>query len=239
MEGTDYKGMNVFQKINEVKKVVKVLKKDAETSGKGAYSYISGSQILALIKEKMEEVGLLFLPVATQHRGYQTFEYKNSYGDLKTDFLVDGKLIYEWINIDNPEDRQRVEFEYYGQQNDLSKAFGSGLTYSERYLLLKSLGVPTDEDDPDRENQDKQKKGKDNPPPSSEGKNKGRETREKSKWAQVNDLLKNSSIELASVNEWIAKKFGKPIKINDLTDEQFKSLITALKKQIEKEESDE
>ena len=51
MEGTDYKGMNVFQKINEVKRVVKVLKKDAETSGKGAYSYISGSQILALIKE--------------------------------------------------------------------------------------------------------------------------------------------------------------------------------------------
>ena len=94
-------------------------------------------------------------------------------------------------------------------------------------------------DDPDRENQDKQKKGKDNPAPSSEGKNKGREAREKSKWAQVNDLLKNSSIELASVNEWIAKKFGKPIKINDLTDEQFKSLITALKKQIEKEESDE
>ena len=50
----DYKGMNVFQKINEVKKVVKVLKKDAETSGKGAYSYVSGAQILALIKDKME-----------------------------------------------------------------------------------------------------------------------------------------------------------------------------------------
>ncbi len=232
-------GLNVYQKINEVKKTVKVLTKDAETSGKGAYSYVSGSQILALIKEKMEEVGLLFLPVGTEHRNYQTFDYKNSYGDAKTDFLVDGKLTYEWINIDEPSDRQRVEFEYYGERNDLSQAFGSALTYSERYLLLKSLGVPTDEDDPDRENQDKQKKGKDNPPSSSEGKNKGREAREKSKWAQVNDLLKNSSIELASVNEWIAKKFGKPIKINDLTDEQFKSLITALKKQIEMEESDE
>ncbi len=241
MEGTDYKGMNVFQKINEVKRVVKVLKKDAETSGKGAYSYISGSQILALIKEKMEEVGLLFLPVATQHRGYQTFEYKNSYGDLKTDFLVDGKLIYEWINIDNPEDRQRVEFEYYGQQNDLSKAFGSGLTYSERYLLLKSFGAPTDEDDPDSKNEDKkkatpsqaEKKG------SGKGQNPSREARSKSKWAVVNELIKNSSIELASVTEWIIKKFGKSIKINDLTDEQFELLTSALKKQIEKEESDE
>ena len=33
---------NLYQKINEVKKVVKTFKKDAETSGKGAYSYISG-----------------------------------------------------------------------------------------------------------------------------------------------------------------------------------------------------
>ena len=42
-------GLNVYQKINEVKKTVKVLTKDAETSGKGAYSYVSGSQILALM----------------------------------------------------------------------------------------------------------------------------------------------------------------------------------------------
>lgn len=98
--------MNVYQKINEVKKSVKVFSKDAETSGKGAYSYVSGAQILALIKDKMEEVGLLFLPVGTEHRNYQTFDYKNSYGDTKTDFLVDGKLVYEWINIDEPTDRQ-------------------------------------------------------------------------------------------------------------------------------------
>lgn len=235
-------GLNVYQKINEVKKVVKAFTKDAETSGKGAYSYTSGSQILALIKEKMEEVGLLFLPVGTEHRNYQTFEHKNSYGDTKTDFLVDGKLIYEWINIDEPTDRQRVEFEYYGQQNDLSKAFGSALTYSERYLLLKSFGAPTDEDDPDRVTEEKRKKN-DSSPKEAKGQNKeqskAREAREKSKWAQVNELIKNSSIELASVTEWITKKFGKPIKINDLTDEQFNLLITALKKQIEKEESDE
>lgn len=231
-------GLNVYQKINEVKKVVKAVTKDAETTGYGAYSYTSGSQILALIKDKMEEVGLLFLPVGTEHRSYQTFDYKNSKGDTKTDFLVDGKLIYEWINIDNPDDRQRVEFEYYGQQNDLSKAFGSALTYSERYLLLKSFGAPTDEDDPDRVTEDKHKKG--SPPQQPpKGQKETREPRGKTKWAEVNELIKNSSIELASVTEWITKKFGKPIKINDLTDEQFNLLVTALKKQIAKEESDE
>ena len=225
--------MNVYQKIIEVKKVVKNFLKDAETSGKGSYTYTSGSQILSAIKEKMEEIGLLFLPVETVHRGWTTFNYKNSYGDDKTDFIVEGELFYEWINADEPTDRQRVSFEYYGQQNDISKAFGSALTYSERYLLLKSLGAPTDEDDPDKHTDDKKQRQTTTPPPTQRPQNAPQERREKSKWAQVNDLIKNSEITLASVNEWIAKSFGKAIKINNLTDEQFNKLMTALRKKIE------
>ncbi|MBO5416089.1 MAG: ERF family protein [Clostridia bacterium] len=227
--------MNVYQKIIEVKKVVKNFLKDAETSGKGSYTYTSGSQILSAIKEKMEEIGLLFLPVETVHRGWTTFNYKNSYGDDKTDFIVEGELFYEWINADEPTDRQRVSFEYYGQQNDISKAFGSALTYSERYLLLKSLGAPTDEDDPDKHTDDKKQRQTTTPPPTQRPQNAPQERREKSKWAQVNDLIKNSEITLASVNEWIAKSFGKAIKINNLTDEQFNKLMTALRKKIEGE----
>ena len=227
--------MNVYQKIIEVKKVVKNFLKDAETSGKGSYTYTSGSQILSTIKEKMEEIGLLFLPVETVHRGWTTFNYKNSYGDDKTDFIVEGELFYEWINADEPTDRQRVSFEYYGQQNDISKAFGSALTYSERYLLLKSLGAPTDEDDPDKHTDDKKQRQTTTPPSTQRPQNAPQERREKSKWAQVNDLIKDSEITLASVNEWIAKSFGKAIKINNLTDEQFNKLMTALRKKIEGE----
>ena len=227
--------MNVYQKIIEVKKVVKCFLKDAETSGKGSYTYTSGSQILSAIKEKMEEIGLLFLPVETVHRGWTTFNYKNSYGDDKTDFIVEGELFYEWINADEPTDRQRVSFEYYGQQNDISKAFGSALTYSERYLLLKSLGAPTDEDDPDKHTDDKKQRQTTTPPPSQRPQNATQERREKSKWAQVNDLIKDSEITLASVNEWIVKSFGKAIKINNLTDEQFNKLMAALRKSIEGE----
>lgn len=241
--------MNVFQKINEVKKVVKTLTKDAETSGKGAYSFVSGAQILSLIKDKMEEIGLLFLPVETESRGWKTFNYKNSYGDEKTDFIVEGKLVYEWINCDEPSDRQRVLFDYYGQQNDVSKAFGSALTYSERYLLLKSLGAPTDEDDPDNKTESKReqkatpdgKKGDSNPPPSngnkSQGNNKGaRQRSDKSKYAQVVELIKDSELKLNDVTDWIVKQFGSNIRINNLTDEQFNTLMKALRKHIKEED---
>lgn len=223
--------MNVFQKINEVKKVVKVFERDDRTSGKGAYTFVSGAQILSAIKDKMEELGLLFLPVETEHRGWTTFDYKNSYGEVKTDFVVDGKLVYEWINCDDPNDRQRVSFEYYGQQNDISKAFGSALTYSERYLLLKSLGVPTSEDDPDNNDEDKSPR---KAPQGQSGKGKSEKptTTTKSKWAQVNDLIKDTDITIPQVTEWIIKKYKKDIKINNLTDEQFNALVEALKKKL-------
>lgn len=208
--------MNLYQKINEVKKVVKTLSKDAETSGQRAYSYVSGSQILSMIKAKMEELGLLFLPVKTESRGWTTFEYENASGNSKTDFIVEGIVSYEWINIEEPSERQRVDFDYYGQQNDISKAFGSALTYSERYLLLKSLGAPTDEDDPDKTTEDK----KSNRPTLQ------------SKYSIIQSLIKGSKITNIDIEKWIVAKFGAILRINDLTDEQFEELKRALEKKL-------
>lgn len=80
-------------------------------------------------------------------------------------------------------------------------------------------------------------------PPQEQTPNKSQtsqnKAQEKSKWATVNELIKNSTITLASVNEWTLKKFGKTIKINSLTDEQFNILTSALKRQIEREEQSE
>ena len=209
--------MNLYQKINEVKKVVKTLSKDAETSGDRAYSYVSGSQILSMIKSKMEEIGLLFLPVKTESSGWTTFDYTLASGKSKTDFIVEGKMSYEWINVDEPNERQRVDFDYYGQQNDISKAFGSALTYSERYLLLKSLGAPTDEDDPDKKTEDK----------------KGNSASKlKSKYSIIQDLIKGSALTSADVDKWISAKFNKLIRINDLNEEQFELLKNSIMRKV-------
>lgn len=209
--------MNLYEKINEVKKVVKTLSKDAETNGDRAYSYVSGSQILSMIKSKMEEIGLLFLPVKTESRGWTTFDYTLASGKSKTDFIVEGYVSYEWINVDEPSERQRVDFDYYGQQNDISKAFGSALTYSERYLLLKSLGAPTDEDDPDKKTEDK----------------KGNSASKlKSKYSIIQDLIKGSALTSADVDKWISAKFNKLIRINDLNEEQFELLKNSIMRKV-------
>lgn len=60
-------------------------------------------------------------------------------------------------------------------------------------------------------------------------------TQQKTKWAQVNELLKESDLSISDVTDWIVKKYKKSIKINDLSDKQFEELMTALKKAIEGE----
>ena len=137
--------MNLYQKIVEIRKEAKGFTKDAKSYN---YKYVTGNQILEKIRDKMNELNLLLIP-STKLGEHHTHEYITSKGKDALDFVVSGEMSYTWIDGDKPEDRLTMEWAYYGQQDDISKAYGSALTYSERYFLLKCLGLPTDEDDPD------------------------------------------------------------------------------------------
>ena len=142
--------LNLLQKLVEIRKSIDVFKKDTEGYG---YSYVSGSQILRKIKDKMDEHQVLLIPhigdMQDTTYDYQVWDKENSKLKDKTDFVVKGDMHYEWINAENPEETIKIPWKIYGQQDDISKAYGTALTYSERYFLLKFFGVPTDEEDPD------------------------------------------------------------------------------------------
>lgn len=142
---SESKPLNLWQKIVQVRMVAEGFSKDGKSYG---YSYVTGNQVLGKIKDKMNELNLLLFP-STKVGEHHTHAYKTNKGKDALDFVVKGEMSYTWINGDNPTERETVTWAYYGQQDEISKAYGSGLTYSERYYLLKSLGLPTDEDDPD------------------------------------------------------------------------------------------
>lgn len=137
--------LNLYQKIVEVRKIAEGFSKDKSSYN---YSYVSGNQVLSKIKDKMNELNLLLFPSTTMGE-HHTHAYKTKKGKDVIDFVVKGEASYTWINGDEPSEREVISWAYYGQQDDISKAYGSALTYSERYFLLKCLGLPTDEDDPD------------------------------------------------------------------------------------------
>lgn len=146
------KPLNLHMKLVEVRKSIDGFTKDQKGYN---YSYISGTQVLAKIKQKMDELYLLLYP-AINTQEFQGFPYKDKFGKDKHDFLVHGDMSYKWVNAEKPDEEIIIPWKYTGQQADISQAFGSGLTYSERYFLLKFFGVPTDDDDPDKKTYDKQ-----------------------------------------------------------------------------------
>lgn len=135
---------NLYQKIADVKANIADFTKD--TKGYN-YDYVSGSQILHKIRSKMEENQLLLFPSIKDTRyAHITVLVK---GKEKPNILVEMDMTYTFLNTENPEEKLEVPFFAIGHQDDASKAYGTALTYAERYFLLKFFNIPTDEDDAD------------------------------------------------------------------------------------------
>lgn len=71
------------------------------------------------------------------------------YEEINNEVLVNADMYWCWINNDDPDERIDVPWEIIGQQSDAAQAFGSSLTYSHRYFLLKFFNIATPDDDPD------------------------------------------------------------------------------------------
>ena len=140
--------MNIYQKLVEVRKTVEFLKKESD----GLHAkYNKGSQVIFALREKLDELGLVLLPMIIEHK-------------------LDGinvilTMTMRWVNAEKPEEIVDIPWCAYGKnKNDCAMAFGSALTYAERYFLLKSNLIATDKDDPDIKKPPEN--GIDIPPPS-------------------------------------------------------------------------
>ena len=140
--------MNIYQKLITLKDHIGGFSKDKKSFG---YEYVSGSQVLNKIKDKMNELQIFLYPEVDYNTlSWEKHEYLNSRGEQKLDFIVTFKLTYKWINAEDPTDFIEVGWLAVGQQaGDIAKAVGTALTYNERYFLLKTFGLPTDCDDSD------------------------------------------------------------------------------------------
>lgn len=135
------------EKLMELKKLVSIMKKDSEGHG---YNYVSEESILLALNDKMIELGIKLTPHFVPGTLYsEVVNYQNAKGQSKTDVLVRSELQFIWKDIKTGE-TEVVDWGLLGQQADGSQALGSGLTYANRYFLLKYFNVTTSNDDPDK-----------------------------------------------------------------------------------------
>jgi len=148
--------MNLFAKLSQIRKSVEVVQTDKAGYG---YRYVTDEALLAKITGGMTKYHVSLVPQivpGTTHIDKYHYEKlkkgKSGTPDIiepQNEILVDAEMIYSWVNNDNPDDRIDVPWVMVGQQADASQAFGSALTYSMRYFLLKFFAVATPDDDPD------------------------------------------------------------------------------------------
>lgn len=147
--------MNIYQKLAKIRKPVEVLQKNK--SGYG-YKYVTEDVILSKITGLMDKLGVSLIPnivigsLKVEPYGYKKTKSTKSgeiYDERVNEILVSCDMEWHWVNNENPADRVIVPWALVGQQSDASQAFGSGLSYSSRYFMLKYFNVATSDDDPD------------------------------------------------------------------------------------------
>lgn len=132
--------MNIYQKLIEVRKAVPYLKKDNQGY---KFKYVSSSQTLGALKQKMDDLGLLLIPgvLKQETRDHTTKEGKHEYFTILD-------MTYKWVDAEKPEDSICCTWTGHGLDPG-EKGVGKALTYAEKYFMLKFFNIPTDKDDPD------------------------------------------------------------------------------------------
>ncbi len=134
-------------KLLDLKKKVAIMQKNGKGYG---YDFVTEESILLLINDDMIENGLKltpsFVPGTLQT---EIVNYVDSKGKSKTDILAKSEMKFTWEDI-NTGESEVIDWLMIGQQGDGSQALGSGLTYANRYFLLKYFNVATSKDDPDK-----------------------------------------------------------------------------------------
>ena len=133
---------NIYQKLQTIQSKLNHLTKTEENKFQH-YKYVSGYQILTILKPLLTETKLILL-----------------FSDTKEGFVKE-KPEKEWvvsyqkqailINSENKQEHLTFHFWACGQNTDLAKAKGSAETYAVKYFLQKFFLIPTSENlDPDR-----------------------------------------------------------------------------------------
>lgn len=145
----------LYDKIANIRETVEAIQKNKQGYG---YKYVSEDEVLAKVsaglKKYQIDVYPRIVPNTMQVVPYTAKKNKvlkdgTILEDCINEIIVSAEMEFEWVNLENPEDKIIIPWTIVGQQSDASQAFGSGLTYCMRYFYLKFFKTATVEDDPD------------------------------------------------------------------------------------------
>jgi len=205
--------MNIYQKINEVMKNIEYLTKDDQVEfGNTKYKAISEEKVTTAVRNELVKQGIVILPVQQESENKELIRTEKS-----VNMLSSVHVRYRIINIDDPTDFVEVESNGTGVDTQ-DKGVGKAMTYSYKYMLLRTFAIPTGED-PDKVS-------------SAEEDYKIAKEVETSKISQtkvqaLEKAISNNNISNDKVNE-VLNKFGYK-SISDILIKDYMNVVNAFK----------
>lgn len=199
--------IGLYQKISKVMQDIQYLAKDGKIEYKNTrYKAITEEKVTGAVREALIKHGLVIIPVEQEH--------------LKEGTLTTVNTKYKIIDIDTG------QFEIIASSgtgvDTQDKGVGKAMTYSYKYMLLRTFAIPTGED-PDKISSDE----------LDDELNKEK-TEDKVTIGQV----KTMESLLKKVDEGYTKRildFNKVKSLSDLTPEQYGKAMFSIKTLLEKE----
>ncbi|MCI3922453.1 ERF family protein [Paenibacillus sp. TRM 82003] len=131
---TEQPKMNLYQKISAVMQDVEYLSKDDDISfGNTKYKAISEEKVTQTVRASLIKNGLVIIPVEQEHSREGTLSTVN--------------VKYKIVDIETGQYEIAVSSGTGADTQD--KGVGKAMTYSYKYLLLRTFAIPTGED-PDK-----------------------------------------------------------------------------------------
>ena len=138
--------MSVYKKMQQVQAATRSLAANAEgQTGAARYNYVSGAKLLGVIRPLMDKLGLILTQEVVDIKN-EPITYMTKNGE-KTEMFTTAHIRFTWVDTD---DGSQVVNDFFANgMNAWDKGLGSALTYAERYYLMKTFHIATDEDDVD------------------------------------------------------------------------------------------
>ena len=139
--------LNIYQRINEVRKAIGYVQKDKSVStGGGSYKAVTHDAVTGMVREALIKHGVVIVPSVVS----SIFHPKEP--DAKQR-LYEATFQVEFVNIDEPTDRIVTQQNAHALDNG-DKAPGKAMSYATKYAILKLFNIETGEDEESRYQQE-------------------------------------------------------------------------------------
>lgn len=139
--------LNIYQRINAVRKAIGYVQKDkAVSTGGGSYKAVTHDAVTGMVRAALIEHGVVIVPSVVS----ATFHPKEPEAKQR---LYEATYQIEFVNIDEPSDRIVTHQNSHALDNG-DKAPGKAQSYATKYAILKLFNIETGEDEESRYQQE-------------------------------------------------------------------------------------